>query len=72
MNHCVFDFHWDGRYCSAVFEEPTGALIELRYARGEEIPKEFDCPHEFEECVLELQRSLKKALGFLNGRQPYS
>jgi hypothetical protein len=47
-------------------------LIELRYARGEEIPREFDCPHEFEECVLELQRSLKKALEFLSGRQPYS
>lgn len=60
---------WDD-YCAAVFDAESGALIEL--VRDPQEPKEFSCPHKFEECVLELQRSLKKALEFLDDREAYS
>jgi hypothetical protein len=68
--HFIHEFWFDESYCVAVFDAQSGALLEL--ARNPEEPKEFSCPHEFEECVVELQRSLKKALEFLRERPAYS
>jgi len=70
MKHCIHEFWFENDYCAAVFHASTGGLLEL--VKDPENPKEFDCPHKFEECVLELQRSLKKVQEYLNAREPYT